>query len=166
MLNTTPATWATNETVTATKMNTEIRDALTGIQSAWTTFSPTWNGSVSNPSIGNGTLTGSYTRFGKTVIGRIKVLPGSTTTFGSGTYQFGVPVTPHTDYSTTTTLGSVGNASLYDASSGSREFRHVIVGSSTYFLLRDDTNTSVTNTAPWTWANGDGILINFTYEAA
>lgn len=166
MLNTTPATWVTNETVTAAKLNTEIKDALTGIQAGWTAYTPVWTGSSSNPAIGNGTLVGAYTRFGKTVIGRIKLLAGSTTTYGSGAFRLSPPVAPHSDYYQTPYFGSVGNGSLYDASAPTRAFRRVIIASPDYFDLRDDSNTSVTNTVPWTFANGDGLFLNFTYEGA
>lgn len=165
MLNTTPADWVTDETVTATKMNTEIRDALTDLQAAWSSYTVTWTGSGSNPSIGNGALAGIYTRIGRTVFGRIKLFAGSTTSFGSGVLRFSLPVAPHSDYYQTAYLAPVGNAGLYDASSD-RRFRNVVIASSTYFDLRTDENTSVTGTVPWTWANGDGILASFRYEAA
>lgn len=57
----------------------------------WDTYTPTWTGSVSNPAIGNGTLTGRYRRRGTSLNLRISVIPGSTTTFGSGVYTLGLP---------------------------------------------------------------------------
>lgn len=58
---------------------------------SWDTYTPTWTGSVSNPAIGNGTLVGRFRRDGTTLHLRISVIPGSTTTFGSGVYSLGLP---------------------------------------------------------------------------
>src|SRR4051794_23958233 len=44
-------------------MNTEVRDALTGIQAAWTAYTPTTTGIT----LGTATPFGRYTRIGKTV---------------------------------------------------------------------------------------------------
>jgi len=57
----------------------------------WSTYTPTWTGSTTNPAIGNGTLVGRYRRHGTTLHLRISVIPGSTTTFGSGVYTLGLP---------------------------------------------------------------------------
>lgn len=57
---------------------------------AWTSYTPTWTASV-NPAIGNGTLTGAYLIMGKTLFFRIYMLAGTTTTFGTGEWSFGLP---------------------------------------------------------------------------
>lgn len=166
MLLTTPHTFVTAEVVTAATMNTEIRDAMNGIQAAWTAFTPTWTGSATNPALGNGTLAGKYTRFGKTLFGRITLITGSTTTYGTGVWRFSPPVTPHTDYTTNALLGVTGNAALFDTSVPTRAFRRVITADPTYLDMRDDANTSVTNLVPWTWAVGDALHLEFQYETA
>lgn len=164
MLLTTPRTWVTSEVVTAAMMNAEIRDAMNGIQAAWASFTPTWTGSGTNPALGNGTLTGKYTRFGKTLFGRVILTAGSTTTYGTGSWRFSLPVTPHTDYTVSATLGVVGNAGLFDTSAPNRASRRVLTADPTYMDLRDDANANVTNLVPWTWANGDALHIEFQYE--
>ena len=65
-------------------------DAATG---AWVPYTPSWTASTTNPVLGNGTLVGVYAVSGKTCHAAIRLIPGSTTTFGSGTYLFGVPFT-------------------------------------------------------------------------
>ena len=42
------------------------RETLLGSQIPWTSYVPVWTASVTNPVIGNGTITGSYTVIGKT----------------------------------------------------------------------------------------------------
>ena len=89
-LNTTPRTWVGGEVMTAANLNLEVRDAISGTQGAWTTYAPTWTSST-NPSIGNGTLSGRYRRIGKTVDIVVTMAAGSTTTFGAGAYSFSLP---------------------------------------------------------------------------
>lgn len=90
---TTPRTWVAGEVVTAAILNTHIRDNLNAIGAAWTSYTPTWVASTTNPTVGNGTLTGAYMQAGKYVAFRIYIVFGSTTTRGSGEYRFGYPVT-------------------------------------------------------------------------
>ena len=63
--------------------HTEINDALQTL-GVWTSYTPTWGGTTTNPVIGNGTIAAYYTQFNKTVMVRAAIKPGSTTTFGSG----------------------------------------------------------------------------------
>lgn len=59
---------------------------------AKTAYLPTWTGSGGNPAIGNGTIEGLYSQVGKHVTARITITAGSTTTFGSGDWSFGLPL--------------------------------------------------------------------------
>ena len=67
-------------------------DATSGEDEAWTSFTPTWTTSGSEPSIGNGTLIGYYTLIGKTCFFKIWLLAGSSTNGGSGAFTFSLPV--------------------------------------------------------------------------
>ena len=60
----------------------------------WTSYSPTWTGSSTNPTIGNGTVVGAYIQFGKTVMFRVDITTGSTTNLGAGAYGVSLPVAP------------------------------------------------------------------------
>ena len=57
----------------------------------WSSFTPAWTGSVSDPAIGNGTLSGMWRRIGDSIEIRGYILWGTTTTNGSGAYIFGFP---------------------------------------------------------------------------
>lgn len=59
----------------------------------WITYTPTWTAVTTAPTIGNGTLTGSYALIGKTCHFRINMNSGTTTTYGSGLYTFTLPFT-------------------------------------------------------------------------
>lgn len=60
---------------------------------AWTSYTPSWTATTTNPTLGNGTLTGRYMLIGKTCFVSITLTIGSTTSVGSGTYLFGLPFT-------------------------------------------------------------------------
>lgn len=161
-VNTTPRTWVSSEVVTAAEMNTEIRDFAAGIQSAWTTFTPTWTGSGSNPAIGNGTFTARYQRVGKTITFLIATSLGSTTTIGTGTYSWTLPVTA--------LLGAhvaIGDANFFDTSAGSDLAGWTaMLGSTTTVTTRSSTGTAIGSATPVVPAAGDVIYVGGTYEAA
>lgn len=64
----------------------------TATYTAATTYTPTWTSSGTAVALGNGTLTGHYLKIGKLVFYSISLVAGSTTTFGTGTYNFALPV--------------------------------------------------------------------------
>lgn len=84
---------------------------------SWRPFTPVWTGATTNPVIGNGTIEGYYAQRGKTVAGWMRILMGSTTTFGSGDYAFTLPVAPSAHYPADMPIGTV---LLYD---NNRAFR-------------------------------------------
>ena len=131
----------------------------------WTSYTPTWNGSSAAPSIGNGTLTGRYTQIGNVVIYVVRMTAGSTTTFGSGRYDFSLPVAPTNATAFITTFGS---AMLADASTANAESATVVAMSGSYATFRRTGGGfgDVTSSLPWTWASGDSISFVATYEVA
>lgn len=162
-LNTTPRTWVPGELVTALELNTEIRDALTGIQAPWTTYTPAWTAATTNPTLNNGTLAGSYLQIGKTIHYRVRVVFGSTTAVGSGLYVFSLPVTAQGSYPVGMPMGNatIQNGGLY------KSFRANLNTSTTVFLTHMSNDTNLDNTGPGSgWANGNIIELLGTYEAA
>lgn len=164
-LNTTPDTWVAGAVLTAAQLNTEIRDAITGIQSAWTSYVPTWTGTTTNPVIGNGTITGAYRRIGKTIEFRISVTAGSTTTFGTGVFQLTLPVAP---------LGTTDLFLIkYNDSSAATHYLGLNYTTSSSTINLGVHNSAVggaiagvTNAVPFAWANLDNIRVNGVYECA
>lgn len=164
-LNTTPRTWVSGEVVTAAQMNTEIRDAFTGIQAAWTAYTPAWTASTTAPVLGNGTLVGAYNRVGKTVDFRIVLTMGSTTTYGAGFYVFSLPVTPVAaginilEY-------PVADVICHDASPSAVTPGIGAIFSTSEVRPRSYAGATITPTAPFTFASGDRIMLAGRYEAA
>lgn len=160
-VNTTPKTWGVGELLKAADMNTELRDLSAGLQATWDTYTPTWTG-TSNPSIGNGVLTGRYLRLGKTIICTIVMQMGSTTTYGSGTWTITLPVASVWASQTDVSMGS---AHLFDTSATARKTGQVFnVGQSTVRIVTDSA-TLVGTAVPWTWATGDVLSLSLLFEA-
>lgn len=163
-INYTPRTWVDPEIVTDAMLNAEVRDPLAGIQAAWTTYTPTWTGSITNPSIGNGTLAGRYLRLGKTIHVSIEIEAGSSTTFGSGNYSVSLPVAPRSNRRFALNLG------LLDASGGAFLSGRAALVSGRLFLVVPATTAgaydrAVTGSIPFNFATGDQLVITGTYEA-
>lgn len=161
-LNTTPRTWAIGEVATAAHMNTEVRDGFTGIQAAWTTYTPT----LTNITLGNGALDAAYMRIGHLVFVRFRFLAGSTTSYSAGTLAFSAPVTPNAVYTGSVSCG-VGAGLIKPATSQSVT---VFFDTNGKFNLYTDAAASggtVTNTNPGTFvASTSSITFTATYEAA
>ena len=58
---------------------------------AWATYTPSWTTSGSAPSLGNGTLVGSYRREGTTLHLRGRLAVGSTSAGGTGDLRMSLP---------------------------------------------------------------------------
>lgn len=151
---TSPRTWVAAETVTASLMNTHVRDNLKAIGDAWASWTPTLSGWT----LGNGTLTGVAMTAGKLVIGRVTYTVGSTDT-PSGNLAISLPAT-----STMPTGIAIGQAGLNDTSASARAFRTVWQASSTTMQFSTEADARITPTAPWTWAAGDSVWATFVIE--
>jgi hypothetical protein len=139
---------------------------------AWNTFTPVWStpSGGTAPAIGNGTLACRYTKIGRTVIGTMRLLPGSTTTFGTAGNKWCLSL-PFPAQTAISIWAIVGSAKLWGG------------GASQNVLVRLDGNAPnnlslwyhatwpagteqpVDATHPWTWANGHDVDIQFMYEA-
>jgi hypothetical protein len=138
--------------------------SLSKLSGAYTAYTPAWT-APTPPAIGNGTIIGKYIQIGKMVVGQIRIVMGSTTTFGVGVYSFSLPVT-----STAVTFFACGSGYIYDSSANSLWTTVVLQGSTTTL------NTDITGAAaaylvggaaaPFAWATNDEINLTFTYEAA
>lgn len=84
---------------------------------AWLTYTPTFTASTTNPTVGNGSLTGRYIYLNKhTVQAIFKFVGGSTSTKGSGAYTFSLPITAAASDGN----GAVGSLRALDAGVATR----------------------------------------------
>ena len=158
---------ATQWTAGLTDFTTLPAATLNTIGAAFETYTPTWQAATTNPAIGNGFIAGRYVQVQKLVHAQISITMGSTTTYGSGVYYFGLPITSKTSYYNFAALG-VGTIFDLSAANAYVVSANYQTGATGYVSLRftGATNGDVTNTAPFTFANTDIITLNVTYEAA
>ncbi len=131
----------------------------------WTSYTPTWTASTSNPVIGNGSISGRYRRAlnSDLVQFQLRILMGGSTTYGTGIYRVTYPSSPAPSATALNFLAPTGYA--YDSSSGGT---YTIVGKSesTYMVIGSGNGNVATPTAPFTWASGDILVLNGFYEPA
>lgn len=149
-------------------VNGEIELVYDGTTSRWRaaildsgtpiTFTPTWVGSGSNPAIGNGTLTGTYSQRGKTVRFEVRVLCGGTTTFGTGTYTWALPLTA--------AAANRGSGFGYITDGAANRFLAAVlyVDTTTFQAAVDGTINVASATVPMTWADTDQMSVGGEYE--
>lgn len=154
-LNTTPRTWVAAEVVTALEMNTEIRDALTGIQAAWTAYTPALTGITLN----NGTMRAAYRQIGKTYEVRVSITAGSSTTY-SGTFTFSLPAAAAAGYSQNVDCLGAGIVSAT-----ARVAASVAWQTSTTVALVTNAGV-VTNASPAAWTTTSSLGFQCVYEGA
>lgn len=116
------------------------------------TYTVTWTSSGTQPAIGNGTSAGNYRITDRGFEWRLRIVSGSTTTYGTGTYTFTIPFT-----AATFTNGNYPCfGSLVDISAGTA---YVLIlntgtGGSSVSPFSNGA-TGVTATSPITLATGD-----------
>jgi hypothetical protein len=178
-----PHTWSTQEMVTHDELNAELRDQLLELQlrvlaiensaasvkaaqddmlTGWIPYTPVITATGTNPTLGAAsTATGSYKKVGKTVIGRIDLMFGSSgINKGSGFYYFSLPLTPVQN------SGVIGAGYIWDNAAKNLWTTTVrLYGTKaemihTSGLSRYRSSESI----PMVWIGGDGMGANFTYE--
>ena len=125
------------------------------------TYTPTWTAATTNPSLGNGTLVGQYRRVGRHVFGTINFTAGSTTTFGTGSWSFGLPFPASNNWS------YVVRAMARDTPAGSTyiSLGFINPGATSFVLQMGQAVGGWTSTQPFTWGSGDNGAIQFDYES-
>ena len=133
---------------------------------SWTTYNPSWTSSSTNPSIGNGSITGRYKTIGKTVFVHIQLVWGSSTSGGSGLWQISLPVTAYNSNSVVLNATYLDNGThwyvgtAYSAYAGlSTTVTPVWEGNTAYVNVLD-------STVPFTWGSADSITIAGSYESS
>ncbi|MGW7350937.1 hypothetical protein [Streptomyces sp. NPDC054784] len=135
----------------------------------WTTYTPTWTASGTNPTLGNATLVGRLQKLGRTVVCHINLTVGSTTSVGSGNYSFALPAQAANAGCT-----YVGSAHLLGTGTGSARWGGQFVVSpnavtgAAFFPTSTSNNALswMTQAVPETCTSGDQLRITITYESA
>lgn len=126
----------------------------------WQTYSPTVTGASSGGSVGNGTMSATYKRWQDTIFVMIDFELGSTSSLGTGGVRFSLPVTAKT-----LSRAHVGSGFAVDTSGSAYRVLAAELDDTTHALMVGDDGI-VTAFTPWTWATGDKIRANLTYQAS
>lgn len=152
------------------KVHTEF-----GASTQWT---PTWTTSsgLRTPSLGNATVDCRYFKDGRKVDCKFEIVFGSTTNFGTSptttdNWLFGLPVAAarvgdsmgfiHMQNGTTGTSMMMARAKTNSTTS-----QFILSMAGGMFSGTPVNQGDVDSISPWTWASGDYIRGNFTYESA
>lgn len=144
----------------ATDVNTNL-DAI--VAPGWTTYAPAWATSGVAPAIGNGTKTGRWRRVANDdlIHVQMKLIMGSTTTYGTNEWTLSLPATAHAD----DPLQGCGH--IYDFGTFYRPFVTRKSSVTTVLIVAGTGGVGlVTNTAPHTWATSDELVLSLTYQPA
>lgn len=142
--------------------------AGTGTGWSWASWTPT----LTNMTLGNGTIVARFIQIGKTVFFRFTFVLGSTSTIGSSP-TFSLPVTAITGYTTgaSTPIGIVhyehtgvtnAEGAIYISSTTTASFG--VWGAASTYVTGGAGGLS--SSVPFTWAVSDQILTTGFYEAA
>lgn len=152
-------------TATDARIDTKIAAntaALAALDAAWTAYTPAWTSTGTAPALGNGTLTGSYRKVGsKTVFYKIRLTPGSTTTFGTGSYLLSLPAVAKSTAAYDNVGGVVANIANIRYSGAA-----AISSSTTVLLLIGSTLMGPTTPGVFAPAPNNTVSVNGSYEAA
>ena len=159
-----------NTVIKSADVNLNFSEVTASIDKSWTTWTPTWSSSGTQPALGNGTLSAKYRQLGKIVFVQIIFVVGSTTTMGTGNYYLSYPVTPPSTYNTTS-----GGWCLQGYAEDAGVVAYNVHGTRTADLTKfqviiyapQTANVSGwAQTGPFAWATGDFWSATGFYEAA
>lgn len=149
----------------ATDVENTIGATVAQAAGAWNLWVPT----LTNLTLGSGTLIGKYRQVGKTVDYRFKFRLGAGSVVASSP-RFSPPVAPHADY--VADEDRVGSALLADVGIGFYDGIVYFRGPGIFEIAAlgaagaTVSITPVTATTPFTWGGGDALSAFGTYEAA
>ena len=139
----------------------DLGDSALGIESAWTAYTPT----ITNFTLGNGTVTARYKQIGKTLLLQCKITFGSTSSI-SGSPIFSMP-TANTKIS-----GMHGTANILIQDFGTAYYKAMSADASgtQFYIYAESANgtyvrdTGISSTVPMTWTTNDTLSITLLTE--
>lgn len=152
---TSPRTWVAGEVLTASLLNTHVRDNLKAIGDAWTAYTPTLTGFTVSAS------QAYYRAAGKHItVSYVGTLNAAATAEMSVSLPVAAARTP---------IGFLPVGVVHALDSGTIRRSGVATLSDADGTLRffiDNSATAWNATGPFTWASGDQIAFTITYEGA
>ncbi|TDQ01240.1 hypothetical protein [Labedaea rhizosphaerae] len=133
---------------------------------AWTSYTPAWTTSGTQPSLGNGALTGEWARVGNLVFVRVSLTWGSSTSGGTNAWGFSLPITAA--YTTAHNPWPLygGAAIMRDVSAFNYYAGTATIDSSGSTIGGIYSSGQIAATSPFTFAAGDHLSLSAIYRAA
>jgi hypothetical protein len=141
-------------------------DLYATLGGAWETYTPT----VTNWTLGSGSIVGRYQRIGRFVVADIEMIMGSTTGFSSN-LVISLPITAKAQSLTTRTIGfcqmfDVSASFLFAGNVRQSTNNQQLIPSVYDVVTTYAAPDSIISTRPFSWTNLDEISITAFYEAA
>lgn len=149
--------------------NVYITGSTIPIDTAWTSYTPQWStDGVTQPVIGNGSISGAYKQIGKTVFVRVRLYYGTTTTSGTGTFYFSLPITASATWGIQMPVSILDNGNAWYQAIANGEYGGFTTKTALIGQSAGGANSSqgITGTFPFTFGNLDSIQFNGSYEAS
>jgi hypothetical protein len=140
----------------------DIQDEVVAVETdllkSWSSWTPTWT----NLTVGDGTVTAKYFKLGKLIFFELHLVLGSTTSVG-GAVSVDLPVNAAATTSFIAGFGEASDANGLRYSTFSR-----LTGADAMALYAHDGTSMVAidTTAPFVWAQTDGLALTGFYEGA
>lgn len=148
--------------------NVTIQGSSIPINTAWTSYTPIWSTDSTQPTLGNGSLTGAYKVIGKTCFVRVRLYWGTTTNSGTGAFYFNLPITASTSWGIQMPASLLDNGNAWyqatvNGEYGGFTYKTALIGQSAGGA---NSSQGVTGIFPFTFGNLDSIQFNGSYEIA
>lgn len=124
-----------------------------------TQFATTWTGTITNPSVGDANVSATYSMASSRVTANITITIGSTTTLGSGTWVFTLPI----QSSPVPGAYNIGTARLKCGGSYYCAAALNVPGTSSVQLYVNDSVNACGPTVPAAWGVGDSLELQIDY---
>lgn len=138
---------------------------LASIASAQTGAPGTWVPTLTNLTLGSGTLKATYRQVGKWVDYHFRFVFGAGSAVGTDP-SFTLPATPSADYPTESFGTFPGRVHLLDATTAGRPGALTRTGSATVAIGQINATPAVaqvTATSPWTWTTNDSLIVDGSF---
>lgn len=148
--------FAAGATITDSSTGSNVVDIRVGVPQ---TYTPSWTAASVNPAIGNGTITGYYVRRGRQVTASVRIVMGSTSTYGTGSWYVSLPVAPSTG------VAQQGAARAFDSGTNIRVgvVETLTDGTARCQIMFDSDVASADSTKPFTWTTSDELRFTINY---
>jgi hypothetical protein len=120
-------------------------------------YAPTWT-ATSDPAIGDGSIDGEYIKWGSLVLAKAHIVMGSTTTYGSGVWNIGLP------FPAASAFMHIGSARVFQSGVIIRSGNSIsVAGTAKCTVEIDSTGNGISSTVPHTWSANDAVTISLPY---